>query len=171
MSNVVKLQGTVDESVIKTVASAMRTLWMTRQINTDAYFLGLNVLTRMQEEGRYIVNLTHEEIRNETVTVNGRPFGGWTCRDFRDFIHAMQELHSFVWLFSALRAVEFEEHDIHEMHFTRHPGLNALVDYTRETPIWFKLDVANLNDLTNFVDEVNAKFKELTKKQRNLEIN
>lgn len=170
MENVIELSPGVDANVLKTVATALRSLWLMRAIETDAYYLGMNVLARMQAEGRYVVNLTMEEIEGEAVTLNGKAFAGPFAGDIRVFISSLQQLHGHAWMHSDMRIGDLERSDVHERHFTRVPKLVVGADFTPGTPVWFKLQPSNLADVSAHMDEMLVHYGEFITKTRNLEV-
>ncbi len=170
MTNVVELNPPVDKQVLKTVAVALRTLWMTRTIGTSAYFLGANLLARMQEAGRYMVNATPREIAGEVVYLNNAKHAGHAFATLNEFIDAAQQIHRYAYLLSDLTPSALELPDAHEFHFTLDATKRARVDYTEDTPIWFRFDLANMHEMVNCMNEINQEFIDRTVKERFLEL-
>ena len=171
MSNVVELNrpSRVDNGMLVQVAAALRTLWLSRNIDTSGYFLGMNLLARMQEAQQYQVCASPREIAGEVVRSGNGYVSGHSFRDLREFIGAAQSVHKHVFLLSDFRLSELQRPDARERHFTRAPDLHAHVDFDVDTPIWFKLDVENFDEMCMHMDEIKGDFEEITTNVRQLE--
>lgn len=171
MGNVVAIRGKVDKTVIGRVASALHVALLARNISLNSYNVGLNLLARMQEAQQYTVNLSMLELTGEIVKLGKRIVGGVAAGSFQDFIQTMQELHDSVWIHSDIRISELDREDVHQRHFSCAPGITAWDDFDPKTPIWFRFDPENLDEMCEEIDGLNESFTEFTKgKVRILEI-
>jgi hypothetical protein len=156
MDNVVALRGSErtkvemkpEHSIV--LIDILRQLFVTRAIDRDAYFVGIQVAQAIQATNQFVVVLSHRDVQRNIVVYGSRVIGGRACESLSDFIGAMQELQSEMFIGSHYQASRLEESDWLESHFTRDPRLTAGIEYTSDTPIHFKFDPSKIEELVQY---------------------
>lgn len=135
---------------LRFVPSNLRRLFIAGVIDSDAYFLGLQVIAKMQAGGQYRASLTMREAGNSHVYLDGRPFGGAiNLYDRLYAIGALQQLHTNAGLLSHYSMPQLQEPGARDNHFTNSPFIMFGVDWDFDTKISFIFDHKEMDYWSN----------------------
>lgn len=151
MSNVVPITAAVKEppglDVVR-VLSALKRLYFARVIDTDAMFLGTQVLQLMAAHDTNTVALTHKQAHKTYVIARNQIIAGRVTASAEDFTVALQQLHYHALLFSALTSDAFEMAG--NCHFTQDASIMSPA-FAWGTPIHFAFDPERIEELEAYV--------------------
>ena len=167
MSNIISLSGKRLSSKTRIspgqLMHHLRALWVSRNIDQDAYFLGNMVLSVMQQNDRNVIALDHHVACTTFVTApGGQVLTGRVSENRLDFIIAIQQLHDTVGLHNAKNTDDFDLPDFEKRHFTRSP-MTERNKLESNTSIYFRMPSDAPEQYANYATECFQKeFSKLT---------
>lgn len=171
MSNIVPLRGSGEEQESSSreftpahapyLVRALYDLWMTGQIAPSAYHLGVQVAVRFQEtDCLKTVLIPMEASRKFVEDERGIILSGLPFVVAEDYITALQDLHFKAGILNHYLDAELERENAHEGHFTLDPMASAGVNYTINTPIFFKFDPREMDILGKYAMDCTTSLRE-----------
>lgn len=124
----------------------LRKLHFASFINTDALWLGTQVLQRMAEHKTDTVAITPRQAMNTYVVARGNIIAGQPSKSPEAFTIALQELHYHAGIRSALTSDCFNVPGMELCHFTQDASIMSPA-FSQGTPIHFACDPAALSVL------------------------
>lgn len=168
MTNVVPISSAKEPPPIDhlRVLSALKRLYLARVLSTDALFLGTQIVQLMAEHDTDTVAITHKQASSSFVVARGQILAGRVTDNVEEFTVALQQLHYYAYLQSALTSSVFDAED--NCHFTQDASVMSPA-FAWGTPIHFAFDPARTEDLENFAfAETEAALSVATRKELTL---
>lgn len=125
-------------SVLRFIPANLQKLHVAGLIGSNALFLGLQLIARMQLESNPRISATMREANTIAVEINGRLYAG--PLDLSDRLHciaAMQELQEFAGLYSNLSIPLVMDTHQHSGHFSNQPDVVFGDDWDYDSRIHF----------------------------------
>lgn len=147
MSNVISLLGAANDEPVPpkdpvepiAVLHCLYSLFASRAIGQEAFFLGAHVVQRMVKANSRQTILPGLDAQTSLVKVANSVYAGPITRVGLEYISALQDLHFRAGIWNSLSEAGLGDISRATKHFTLSPGLTFGVHYSFDTPIYYRV--------------------------------